>query len=249
MRMNIRGLIDYSQPLVAGATVLTAGLVLASIVAGVTAYRIKVADDTITVTGSAKETVTADFGRWTVNLEARGGIAQQQALLDRLEHAKDSIVEHLAGEGFSDVETPVANVNPTYTYPERSEPIMTGYQANRQIIVRSADIDKLAALANNLAPLGGAGYTVSTYGLELTYQKLAEKRVSLLAGAIADAQARAEAIAKETGRSVGILRSASSGVVQVLSQGAIDVSDYGSYDTQSKQKDIMVTVRADFSIR
>lgn len=247
--MNIRGLFDYSQPLVAGATVLMAGIVIAAIVAGATAYRIKVADDTITVTGSAKETVTADFGRWTINLEARGGVAQQQALLDRLEHAKDSIVAHLAQEGFTDVETPVANVNPTYTYPERSEPIMTGYQANRQIIVRSADIDELAALANNLAPFGGQGYTVSTYGLELTYQKLAEKRVSLLAGAIADAQARAEAIAEETGRSVGILRSASSGVVQVLSQGGIDVSDYGSYDTQSKQKDIMVTVRADFSIR
>jgi hypothetical protein len=126
---------------------------------------------------------------------------------------------------------------------------MTGYSANRQIIVRSTDIEKLSDLANNIQPLTGPTYTVSTGGVELTYQKLPEMRVKLLTAAIADAQARAEAIAKETGRSVGTLRSASGGVVQVLSQGGIDVSDYGSYDTQSKKKEVMVTVRADFSIR
>jgi len=33
-----------------------------------------------------------------------------------------------------------------------------------------------------------------------------------------------------------------------LPQGGVDISDYGSYDTQSKNKDVMVTVRATFSI-
>ncbi len=247
--MKVQGLFDYTQPLVAAATVLSLSLVVVACIGTYATYSIKVAGDTITVTGSAKESVTADFGRWTIMLEARTGIGEQQLSLDRLERGKDAIVTYLEKEGFTDVETPVANVNPTYYYPQNAEAVMTGYTANRQIVVRGTDIEKLANLAGNLTPLAGSNYTVSTGGLELTYQKLPEMRVKLLTAAIADAQARAEAIAKETGRSVGTLRSASGGVVQVLSEGGIDVSDYGSYDTQSKKKEVMVTVRADFSIK
>jgi uncharacterized protein len=247
--MNIKGLTNYSEPLVASATVLGIAFIAMAGVGGYSFYKIRTADNTITVTGSAKEAVTADFALWNLSLEAKVGIGEQQLALNRLETAKDKIVAYLEKQGFSDVEAPVASVNPTYYYPEKSEPVMTGYTASRQIIVRSADIDTLSDLANNIQPLTGAFYNVSTGGLELTYQKLPEMRVKLLTAAIADAKARAESIAKETGRSVGTLRSASGGVVQVLSQGGIDVSDYGSYDTQSKKKEVMVTVRADFSIR
>lgn len=247
--MNVRGLADYSQPLVAAATVLAGAGVLVALISGYVAYSIKVADDTITVTGSAKQAVAADFARWTLSLEAKSGIGAQQEALNRLEAAQTRIVAYLEKQGFTDVEAPIANINPTHYYPQNAESVHTGYVANRQIIVRSSNIDALAALANNLAPLSGAGYTVSTGVLELTVQKLPELRVQLLSEAIKDARARAEAIAKETGRDVGILRSASGGVVQVLSEGGIDVSDYGSYDTQSKNKEVMVTVRADFSMR
>jgi hypothetical protein len=48
---------------------------------------------------------------------------------------------------------------------------------------------------------------------------------------------------------VGALRSASSGVVQVLPEGGVEISDYGTYDTQNINKEVMVTVRADFSLR
>jgi uncharacterized protein len=119
----------------------------------------------------------------------------------------------------------------------------------RSITVRSADIEKLTALTNTIDALTGEGYTVTTGGLELTYQKLPETRVTLLTQAIADAQDRAEAIAKESGRSVGALRSATGGVVQVLPLGGIDVNDYGAYDTMSKDKEVMVTVRATFSLK
>ncbi len=244
--MYFKGLTDYKEPLVAAATLLSFGIVIAAISGSYAAYRIKTAANTIEVTGSAKEAVVADFGRWVINLDARTPADNQQIGFDRLERASDSIAAYLTKQGFTDIETPAPSVNPNYTYPDRSEPILTGYTVNRQIIVRSPDIDALSNLANNITPLTGANYNVSTGGLELTYQKLADERVKLLAGAIRDAKARAEAIAKETGRSVGALKTATGGVVQVLPQGGVDISDYGSYDTQSKNKDVMVTVRASF---
>lgn len=247
--MTLRGLTNYSEPIISGATVLGVALVLCALIGSYAAYTIKVADDTVTVTGSAKEAVTADFGRWNLNLEAKAGVGQEHIAIDRLDTAVASIQKALGERGFSDVEAPVASVNATYYYPQNSEPVQTGVSATRTVTIRSAEIEKLAELASDIGALAGAGYTLSSGPLELTYQKLPELRVKLLSGAIKDARERAEAIAKESGRSVGELRIASSGVVQVLPQGGVEVSDYGSYDTQSRVKDVMVTVRADFSLR
>jgi len=244
--MNLRGLIDYSQPIVAAATIFALVLLVSTGFGSYSAYKIKVAANTIEVTGSAKEAVVADFGKWNINLDTKTSVDNQQVGFERLERATINILSYLEKQGFTDVETPAPSASPDYYYQQNSPPVLTGHNVSRQIIVRSADIDKIAALAGNITPLTGASYNVSTGGIELTYQKLPEKRVSLLAGAIKDAQARAEAIAKETGRSVGALRSATGGVVQVLPQGGVEISDYGSYDTQSKNKDVMVTVRASF---
>jgi len=247
--MHMRGLFDYAQPLVAGATVLVAGLIISVVIGAITAYKIKVADNTIEVTGSAKESVVADFARWTVNLDTKTGISDQQDGLDRLDAAQKRIVAYLKKQGLTDIETPAPSSNPDYSYPDKGQAIQTGYSVTRQIIVGSADVDAMIALSGDISPLTGDSYNVSTNGLELTYQKLPDERIKLLSAAIADAKARAQAIAKETGRSVGALRSASGGVVQVLAQGGVDISDEGSYDTQSKNKDVMVTVHAVFSLK
>lgn len=246
--MNFRKLFDYSVPLVAAATVLVVGAVVVAIIAAYTAYDIKLSRDNVEVTGSAKAAVVADTARWVVSLETRTGVSDQQAGYSRLESATAKITEYLSSQGFDDFETPAVSSFPTYTYPQYGEPIQTGFTVSRQVIVRSNDIDSISALANDIEPFTGANYTVTTQSLELTYSQLDEMRVTLLSEAIKDAKARADAIAKESGRVAGTLRSASSGVVQVLPQGGIDISDYGSYDTQSKNKEVMVTVRATFEL-
>ena len=246
--MNIGKLVDYSVPTVAAATVLAIGAIIVSGIAAYTAYDIKLSRDNVSVTGSAKEAVVADTARLILNLETRTGISDQQAGYARLDAASEKIIAYLKSQGFTDYEAPAITSSPNYTYPQYGEPIFVGFSVAKQVIVRSNDIPKISALANNIAPFTGTNYTVSTQALELTYSKLDELRVKLLSEAIKDAQARAEAIALESGRSVGVLRNATSGVVQVLSQGSTDISDYGSYDTQSLHKEVMVTVRATFEL-
>ncbi len=246
--MHITKLFDYSVPRVAAATILVVGAVAIALYAGSVAYSIKLAQDTIEVTGSAREAVVADEARWVINLETKTGVVDQQAGFNRLDKGAEKITAYLTAQGFTEYETPAGSSYPNYTYPQYGEPIMTGYTVSRQIIVRSSDVEKLSTLANNVEPLTGEGYNLSTGALELTYSKLAEMRIKLLSQAIKDAEERAKAIAQDSGRGVQTLRNASSGVVQVLPQGGIEVSDYGSYDTQSMHKEVMVTVRATFSI-
>lgn len=247
--MNIAKLFDYSVPLVAAATILTIGVV---VVAGVGAYTvrdIKLAQDTIEVTGSAKQAVVADRGRLVISIETKTGLNDQQTGVERAERAVERAVSYLNEQGFTELETPAGYVNADYYYPQNSPAVHTGYTIMRSVVVRSGALEQLTALANNLSPLTGSGYTVSAGGMELTYSKLAELRVSLLTEAIQDATARANAIAEESKRGVGMLRNATGGVVQVLAADGVEISDYGSYDTSSLNKEVMVTVRATFELK
>jgi uncharacterized protein len=247
--MSVSDTLRSVPPITLAALVLGLAFIGGVGVASYTAYSIKASADVVEVTGSAKMPVQADFARWTINLEAKTGLLNQQQGYDRLETATAQILAYLKEQGLTDVEAPAATLSTNYLYPQYGEAILTGYSVYRTITVRSSDVEKLTELTNEIDVLTGEGYTVTTGGLELTYQKLQETRVALLTEAIADAKDRAEAIAKETGRSVGTLRSATGGVVQVLPLGGIDVSDYGAYDTTSKDKEVMVTVRATFSLR
>ncbi len=246
--MSVRKLFDYSVPMVAAATVFAVGLIGVAIVGAYTARDIVLSRDTVEVTGSAKRAVTADTARWVISLETRTGITNQQDGYARLESATERITSYLAEQGFTEVETPSILSNQNYMYPQYSEAVLTGYTVYRQIIVRSSEVEKLQALTSNVEPLGGADYTATSMGLELTYSKLPEMRIELLSEAIKDAKARAEAIATESGRSVGALKEATGGVVQVLPVGGVDISDSGYYDTQSMNKEVMVTVRASFEL-
>jgi uncharacterized protein len=247
--MNFKKLFDYSVPLVAASTILVVGAFVVTAYVSKVAYDIKLSADTVEVTGSAKEAVAADTGRWTINLETKTGISDQQVGFSRLEAAAEKITSYLKEQGFTEIETPAGNTYPNYVYPQNGESYLSGYSVSRSIIVRSDDVAALNTLANNVDPFVGEGYNVSTGGLELTYSKLAEMRVKLLSAAIADAEARAQAIVQDSGRPIGTLRTASGGVVQVLPEGGVEISDYGSYDTQSMNKEVMVTVRAVFSLQ
>jgi uncharacterized protein len=246
--MNFKKLFDYSQPLVAATTLLIVALFVIVAYGTQVVYDIKLSSDTIEVTGSAKEAVVADTGRLVLQIETKTGLYDQQVGTERIKAAIDKVSKYLTEQSLTEYETPAGSTYANYYYPQNSEAVLTGYTVTRSVVVRSTEVDKLTNLANDLGPLSGLDYIVTSGGLELTYSKLDEMRVKLLTSAIKDATERANAIAENSGRSVGKLRNAVGGVVQVLPQGGVDISDYGSYDTASLNKEVMVTTRATFGL-
>jgi hypothetical protein len=111
------------------------------------------------------------------------------------------------------------------------------------------DVKKLEAISKDFSKLIDQDILFTLDRVEYYYSKLPEARISMLGDAIKDAKARAEKIANSSGKRVNVIKSASMGVVQVLSPNSIDVSDYGTYDTSTVDKEIMVTVRALFTIK
>lgn len=241
--------LSNDRPLPQAAALVALALIISTTIASYTAFSIKASADIIEVTGSARVAVESDFARLTINLTTHTGTTNQSEGYRRIEAATEKALAHIRSLGLEDIETPSPSIFPVYAYPQGGEPILTSYQIDRQLIIRSSNINAVQSLANSVEPFVGTDYTVTIGSVELTYQNLPQTRVTLLTAAIADAKARAEAIAKETGRNVGDLRTASGGVVQVLPAGGVEVSDYGMYDTGSVSKEVMVTVRAKFSLQ
>jgi len=228
-------------------TILSVGLVIASLIWAVAFYQSKLLDDTLSVTGSAKTRVKADVVKFSFTLQrqsSEGRISADHALLAR---DRDAAVAFLEKEG---VAKDAIQILPPLTDEYYSnDTSVRKYTLRQQITVQSGEVDKITTLASRIQDLAKEGAVIQALPPEYLVSKLAEYRVSLLAEAVKDARARAEAIASANGRRVGGLKSAASGVVQVLAPNSIDVSDYGQYDTMNLEKDVMVTVRGSFFVK
>ncbi len=204
--------------------------------------------DSLSVTGSAKTSVVSDQAKLVVSLTRVVQSAELSSGYAAV--AKDLALtkELLAKSGVSSTDMVESPVSMNQVYDQTNSGIIK-YQLNQAVTVQSGDVAKLTEISKKIPDLAAQGAIISIQSLEYYYSKLPDLRVSLLTQAVQDAKARAEKIAAGTGRKIGDVQSASSGVVQVLTPNSVDVSDYGSYDTSSINKEVMVTVKASFSLK
>lgn len=206
--------------------------------------------DVLSVTGSTKTHVTSDQAKLVISVSRivpAGALSSGYASVARDISLSRELLRRENVDEKSIAESPVST-NTIYDY-NGSYGGETRYELRQTLTVQSQDIAQVTAVSKKIPSLANQGALAAIQSLEYYYSKLPELRVSLLGDAVKDAQARARKIAEGTGKSVGSIRSAASGVVQVLPVNSIEVSDYGAYDTSSIEKDVMVTVKASFSLR
>jgi hypothetical protein len=227
---------------------LALGLMASASIVSLAAFKVRALNDTLAVTGSARQRVTSDAVKWNSSFTRTVLFSDLKSGYAQMKSDEKEIVAFLRGKGLAEADITISPVFMSENY-KSNEQAPREFSLRQSVEVRSADVAMLTALAKDLQPLIDKGILFSSDYLEYSYSKLPELRVSLLSDAVRDAQARAEKIAESTGRGVGSLRAASMGVVQVLPVGSTEVSDYGAYDTQSVEKEVMVTVKTTFSLR
>ncbi len=235
-----------NKDLMLPAGILGLAIVLSTALASYTFYAVKTYDDTLSVTGSTKERVTADIAKWSIT--ANRVVYENQVASAYEQVAADSakIKKFLTDSG---VEEASVTVTPIFVDDFWGPEQVRKLNVRQVTTVEGKDVEKIRELSSNTVVLAQQGVSFSPSAPEYTVSTLPELRVQLLGKAVEDARARAGEIAKSTGRSVGRLTSASSGVVQVLQPNSIEVADYGAYDTSTVEKDVMVTVRVTFRVR
>lgn len=224
------------------------GIVVAAFIGAYTFYQIRSLDNTLTVTGSTTKQVTSDHVKWVGALNRVAKVSTLKAGYADMARDLVFVKEFLKTKNIPDDQIVVSPVFMDQNY-DQLQGVERSYTLRQTIDINSSDVNAIAEIAKNIQPLIEKGVIFSTQSLEFTYTKLPQERVTMLADAVKDAKSRASSLAESSGKTVGQLKNASSGVVQVMSANSNEVSDYGSYDTSKVEKNIMMTVKASFTLK
>jgi len=206
--------------------------------------------DGIVVIGSAKVEAKADNVVWTLSIANTG--KTPATAVTGIDSGINALQNYLTDGGIKADQLTLGPVN-SYPTEEYINGNPTGrilnYRANREITVRTKDVQLVSKLSQNIGALLQQGVNVSNYGPQYYVSKLSELRPELLKEAMQDARLRANSIVDATGGKVGNVMSVRSGPFQVTSPDSVDTSAGGFYDTMTIDKTITSTVTVVFKVK
>jgi hypothetical protein len=213
---------------------------------------IKRTRDTIVVTGSAKQPITADQAAWSVTVTSLERTPAAAARSLRTKSA--AVAKYLRNAGLeSDVTKPPVDVQATSVQVPtglakprfRSVP---AFQVTQSFDVQTTKIDTLVEAAASVDQLLLRGVDVSVSSIQYLSTKLKAAKFAALRLATADAEDRANTIAQGLGGHLGAVRNVRLGVYQITPRDSTDVSNEGISDTSSRAKDVTAVVSVTFAV-
>jgi hypothetical protein len=230
-----------------GLTALAVGIVIAGLVGASAVRSIRRAGDEITVTGSAKRAIRADYAIWRPSVAAQN-LSVTEAYKE-VQSNMARVAAFLKAQGVPDSAVTVSPVETStidaYGDGARRPPM---YRVSQTVGIRLADVDAMARLAQAAASLASEGVPLTGTSPEYLYTKLADVRIAMLGDATKDARARAAEIAKNVDVKLGNVRSVRLGVFQITPRNSTEVSDMGINDVTSRDKDITAVVGVTFAL-
>lgn len=234
--------------LIAAASILAVamGLGLARVGTGFASR----SSDGIVVTGSAKVEATADNVVWTLSVQNTG--KTPATAVSGIDSGIAALQKYLTDGGISADQLTLGPVNsfPTEEYINGNPTgRILNYRANREITVRTKEVELVAKLSQNIGQVLQSGVNVSNYGPQYYVSTLSKIRPELLQDATKDAKTRAEAMTEAVGGKVGAITSVKAGPIQVTTPDSTMTSDMGLYDTSSIKKTVTATVTVTFKTK
>ncbi len=232
---------------IASAGVITLGLVVGGYLLGNGLVRAREADRSVTVRGLAERDVTADLATWTLAYSAKAGdLATAQAESDSDNAAIRGFFREL---GFPADALQPAGVNVSQ-YNNQGVPEVTVRQT---MVLRSNDIKRAQDAARKQFELVRRGVVLEDgSGMTYRFTGLNALKPPMIAQATRDARASAEQFAKDSGTSVGSIKSASQGYFSIAPRdgdSGADGEGGGGGGMDSPYKRVRVVTTIDFYLR
>ncbi len=231
-------------------SILAGAIVVSVIIFSLVWKSAKSADQTITVTGSAKRQIVSDYGIQRVALQATA--PDRKTAYQTLVQQSPVALKYLEKKGFTKEQIEIFGINGYPVYQVASNGAITQnishYFYSQRIAVHSTDVKKIKELSLSMSSLVEQGLNINVEQPEYLYTKIDDLKIEIQAEAARNAMDRAAKIAASTGRTLGTLRSARMGVIQITPRNSNTVSDYGINDVTSIEKEITAVVSASFKI-
>lgn len=239
---------ENSNKIIYFAIILGICLIISASIGSFTFYKVRSPEDTLSVTGSVREKVTSDLAKWTSNFSRTVSTEDLKAGYQMMKNDQRLVLNFFEDNGFTEEDITISPIfmEQLYMY----DPNAPKENLLRQTVeIQSTDVDKITYMAKNNQELIDQGVIFAIQSLEYYYSKLPELRIELIPDAINDAKLRAQKIAEGSGKTIGVIKSATLGVVQVLPVNSTEVSDWGTYDTSTIEKEIMIPVTVIFTLK
>lgn len=225
------------------AVILGTGLVLAALVFGIFFHSARTGPQTISVVGAASERFDSDIVKWRVtfsrSVKTTGMQEGYKAIKADVGRLKSALIEKGVPE--SDISEQAIE-----SYPNYGQNGISGYTLQQGFFVISTDLETIESIALDPTEIFTGGVILQNSNLNYFSTKLSDLKMDLLAEASKDARKRAEMIAESSNVKLGPPTSMRAGVFQITEPYSTEVSGYGMHNTQTKAKDISVTVHATF---
>lgn len=253
-------------------SVVAAGLTLISLaLIGINGIqRVRAKTFTISATGSAVKSIRSDLAVWTFEV-AYSGYDDYKNLYAKLKPVPQAVEAFLKTEAIDPTQLQLGPVNIANVVEEKTVDCVDGekncktvvvqklklrqkvisrvkYTVSRYFTLESEAVDKVMKASSSFDALFDKGIFVSNSSLQLLYTKLAELRLELVKLASEDAYARADLIAKPTGRRITMIEDGRLGVFQINAKNDPSVEDLGNFDTTSLEKDVRAIVNGTYRV-
>lgn len=230
--------------------VLSGAIVLSVLIFSFVWKSARNADQTITVTGSAKKTIVSDLGIQRGTLQAAS--SDRRTAYQIVAQQMPVVLKYLADKGFTKEQIEVFGITGYPVFEVSSQGYQTQnvshYVYSQRFEVRSNVVQKIKDLSLTLSSLVEKGLDVQVDMPEYLFTKIDDLKIEIQAEAAKNAMDRAGKIAEATGRNLGSLRNARMGVIQITPLNSNMVTDYGINDVSSIDKEITAVVSASFEI-
>lgn len=232
----------YDTKLLLGsATILAVGLIAGGYLLGDGLTRAKAADRSVTVRGLAERDVTADLATWTISYSSTAqNLAEAQSEVDRDTTQIKAFFKEL---GFPQdaLEPTAVNVS---SYNNNG---IQQFTVRQRMSLRSHDIKRAQDAVRRQFDLVRRGVMLEEgSGMAYTFTKLNAIKPDMVAEATKDARASAEQFAKDSGTSVGGIKSATQGYFSIEARDG-EQGGWGVSDSPFKKVRVVTTV--DFYLR
>lgn len=221
------------------AAVVAVGLAIGGYFVGSGIRSFRGSDRFVTVKGIAEKEVKANLALWPMRVTATSNSLQEaQARIARDAATVRQFFESggIPAEAIS-VQSVEATDLLTQTYRQGAPP--SRYIVTQTLMVRTNDVDRIAALAERVGEVVAAGVVMSAEGGPqgpfYLFTQLNDIKPAMIAEATKNARAAAEQFAADSGSSLGAIRQASQGLFQILPRDAAP--------GLSEDKQVLKTVR------
>jgi uncharacterized protein len=208
-------------------------------------------DNMLTVTGSAKRSITSDFGIQRGSLQATS--SDRKSAYQQILQQMPVVLKYLEQKGFTKEQVEVFGITGFPVMETASNGMQTGkvshFVYSQRFEIKSADITKIKELSLSLSSLVEKGLDINPEPPEYIFTKIDEIKVQVQAEAAKNAKMRAEFIAKANDRELGLLKDARMGIIQITPKNSNMVTDYGVNDVSSIEKEITAVVTASFQLK